>query len=600
MENRVEVHSGEFIMSSNSNKPRTYHEAITRRRFVQAAGGAGMVGITGYTGGEKLQDPVTTEFVADSWRLPGDTQFNQYNPTNWGGQQGWMLFDPFAKYDPNKTDFIPFLVDWSIDETSATLTLREEREWHNGDPVTSADFATKLKLDKYVGDPVWDFLASVSAPDDQTIELELAGKTNPDVLKLNLLSKRLTTKESVHGEFLQKLEDASTDNEENSARNELTNFKWEEPIGNGLFQWGDRSERKITLHLWEDHPVAENVNWDKYSYVFTPDNQSHWEGLIGGELDGVTHTLFMPENVVQQLPDHMVEFLYPNNGGMGLTFNNDHELFGKREVRQAFAYIIDREPVAVKSGGDTKKAVEIPHGTIQELAEEFFPSDVLDKLVAYDGVQKDKAAALLEEAGLTKSGGTWQRPDGGAWQPTLKVQSGASDWVSGLQEIIAQLENFGIQAQMSTVEDSSYWGETLPSSDFEAAMNFWGGGQPHPFFGLRWAFASQTMREFNNFPAEIESPSTLGDPDSDLETINVEEQVEKTAQSSGEETSKLMGELAWVLNQHLSVIPIQEKLEQHFVSTDDWEIPSKDAPVNRIKYPTQWLPRVGKLNARTK
>ena len=57
-------------------------------------------------------------------------------------------------------------------------------------------------------------------------------------------------------------------------------------------------------------------------------------------------------------------------------------------------------------------------------------------------------------------------------------------------------------------------------------------------------------------------------------------------------------ELAYVTNQTLPVLPLQEKLAQSFQTTDDWNVPSKDSPKTQLYWPTEWLPRSGDWTAK--
>ncbi|WP_396613909.1 ABC transporter substrate-binding protein (plasmid) [Haloferax sp. S1W] len=59
------------------------------------------------------------------------------------------------------------------------------------------------------------------------------------------------------------------------------------------------------------------------------------------------------------------------------------------------------------------------------------------------------------------------------------------------------------------------------------------------------------------------------------------------------ETKQRIQELAYVTNQALPVLPLQEKLAQSFQTTDDWTVPSKDSPKTQLYWPTEWLPRSG-------
>ncbi|WP_435335895.1 ABC transporter substrate-binding protein [Haloarchaeobius sp. TZWWS8] len=63
------------------------------------------------------------------------------------------------------------------------------------------------------------------------------------------------------------------------------------------------------------------------------------------------------------------------------------------------------------------------------------------------------------------------------------------------------------------------------------------------------------------------------------------------------ESLQLIQELAYVTNQTLPVLPLQEKLAQSFQTTDDWNVPSKDSPALQTYWPTEWLPRSGEWKA---
>ena len=52
-------------------------------------------------------------------------------------------------------------------------------------------------------------------------------------------------------------------------------------------------------------------------------------------------------------------------------------------------------------------------------------------------------------------------------------------------------------------------------------------------------------------------------------------------------------ELAYITNQTLPVLPIQEKLAQSFQATDDWNVPAADSDKMQVYWPTSWLPRTG-------
>ncbi|MDS0300150.1 ABC transporter substrate-binding protein [Halogeometricum sp. S1BR25-6] len=70
-----------------------------------------------------------------------------------------------------------------------------------------------------------------------------------------------------------------------------------------------------------------------------------------------------------------------------------------------------------------------------------------------------------------------------------------------------------------------------------------------------------------------------------------------TAVEVNSESLSLIQELAYVTNQTLPVLPLQEKLAQSFQTTDSWDVPPKDSPKIQTYWPTDWLPRYGEWTA---
>jgi len=64
------------------------------------------------------------------------------------------------------------------------------------------------------------------------------------------------------------------------------------------------------------------------------------------------------------------------------------------------------------------------------------------------------------------------------------------------------------------------------------------------------------------------------------------------------EAQRKIQELAYITNQALPVLPLQEKLAQSFQTTDDWSVPAADSDKTQLYWPTEWLPRSGDWTAK--
>ena len=455
------------------------------------------------------------------WAVPKDSQYNPWNGKNFGEARR-MLFDRFMKYNLATQEYTGYVIqDYTIDGTSVTLSVREGQTWHNGDAVTATDVANQIKLDIYNGGSLGKFVAPedkgnvserVTAADETTVEMELAKEVNGDILLSYLQPKYLVAHDDTYGEFVTALDEASSEDERSSALSDLTEDTTPDPVGCGPFQFEDADTRRTLLTKYDDHPDVDRINYSEVEYLYKPENQGRWNSLINEETDG-SATLFMPSNKLNQLPDSVQVSLIPRHWGLGLVFNFNEEPIDDPRVRKAIAYVVNREAVAKNSGAGTnsKVAVTYPSGLTGEFngqIEGAWLEGVVDEFETYGRgeAQTDKAAALLEDAGYEKSGGTWQK-DGEPLTIPVAGPSGFSDWVAGAETVVSQLKEFGIDAQAEMKDTSTYWGQDYSNGDFVVGLQGWASyDQSHPYFHFQWLFDSWDAKNAWNLPEQFESP----------------------------------------------------------------------------------------------
>ncbi|MFC7137946.1 ABC transporter substrate-binding protein [Halobaculum litoreum] len=223
----------------------------------------------------------------------------------------------------------------------------------------------------------------------------------------------------------------------------------------------------------------------------------------------------------------------PRHWGMGMVFNFEEEPVDDPRVRKAIAHVINRENVAKNSGAGTnsKIAVSYPTGLTGEFSgqvEDAWLEGVVDEFDTYGPgtAQTDEAAQLLRDAGYEKQDGTWTK-DGEALALPIKGPAGFSDWVAGAQTIVSQLKDFGIEAEAVMKENSSYWGQDYPNSNFVVGLQGWASySQSYPYFHYKWIFNSWDATNAWNLPSEF-SAAVLH------EDVRSEEAVEPATLVSG-------------------------------------------------------------------
>jgi peptide/nickel transport system substrate-binding protein len=467
------------------------------------------------------------------WAVPQDSQYNPWNGQNFAEGRR-MLFDRFMKYNLATQEYSGYLIqDWEVTEETVTLTVREGQTWHDGTDVTATDVVNQIKLDIYNGGSLGNFVAPedmgavserVTAPDETTVEITLAEPANETVLLSYIQPKYLVAHEETYGEFVTALDEAGNEDERSQALADLTNDTTPEPVGCGPFQFEDADSQRTLLTKYEDHPDADNINYPEVEYLYKPQNQGRWNSLINHETDG-SATLFMPKNRLDQLPDSMQVSLIPRHWGMGLVFNFEEEPVDDVRVRKAIAHVVNRENAALNSGAGTESKIPVtyPSGLTGEFNNQVEGGWLEGTTDAFDtyGVgesQTDEAATLLEDAGFEKVDGTWER-DGEALELPIKGPSGFSDWVTGVETIVSDLQDFGIEAESVMLDNSTYWGSDYPDGNFVVGLQGWASyDQSYPYFHFDWIFNSWDAENAWSVPGEFEAP-VLHDEERDGETV---------------------------------------------------------------------------------
>ncbi len=455
------------------------------------------------------------------WAVPQDSQYNPWNGKNFAEPRR-MLFDRFMKYNLATQEYSGYLItDWSVDGTTVTLSVREGQTWHNGDAVTATDVANQIKLDIYNGGSLGQFVAPddkgtvserVVATDETTVELSLVEPVNEEILLAYLQPKYLVAHGGTYGEFVTRLDEASSKEARSSALGDLTSKTVPEPVGSGPFQFEDADTRRTLLTEYDDHPDAGTINFAEMEYLYMPSNQKRWNALINEETDG-SATLFMPANKLRQLPDSVQVSLIPRHWGLGLVFNFDESPVDDPRVRKAIAHVVNREAVAKNSGAGTnsKIAVTYPSGLTGEFngqIEGTWLEGVVEEFDTYGRgtAQTDQAAQLLRDAGYEKQNGTWQK-NGEPLTLPIKGPAGFSDWVAGAETVVSQLKQFGIEAESRMKDTSTYWGKDYPNGNFVVGLQGWASyDQSHPYFHFKWLYDSWDAKNAWNLPSEFSAP----------------------------------------------------------------------------------------------
>jgi peptide/nickel transport system substrate-binding protein len=636
---------------TDSERTREYYD---RRRFLQVAGIAGAVGLAGCAessqqesggGGTGSTDTAsagtdTTSAGADATSAEGVADqaltFKLFQPPD--KASNWNMFahqadiahhyflDPLMWYNRDTREWIPaILEDFSVDGTVVDLTVNDEAAWENGDPVTASDLTTQWKLRYYVDQQNWPGeWESVEAVDDSTVRVTTTQPTNQQLFAERNLTTFLWVKESEYGEWLTRFEEAGSDSVRAEIRNELTGandteaFTIEDPVANGPFSFDSIGSQALTGTRNPNYAYADNITFDEIRGKFFGNPQTLWQSFItDSEMDAATN-MAMPGDVVKTLPDHIIEFQYPQYAGLALIFQHRNELLRRPRVKRALAWAVNRQQ-AVKNGRPRlARTVEYPDNV--KANRDYWLGDRQSQMIkyGYDSADRERAASLLREAGFSKQGGSWQTPSGETWSMNLIASTKSADSLMG-QTITQQLNSFGIDMNFRTVDPGTWWSDSYTGAGFEDLILAWSwAGFENPYWGYFYGIASSHEHMGHGYPNPpddesggepyydgewmVDTPWPAFDPDGTQE-VNVRDLIVSLQTTQDEQAYKeTIQQLAWIYNRTLPKVPLEVMQGQHIVNPHEWDIVSKDDPAWLVgrgsPSPQFYLPRSGQWTAK--
>ncbi|RPI30178.1 MAG: ABC transporter substrate-binding protein [Chloroflexota bacterium] len=462
-----------------------------------------------------------------------------------------------------------------------TVNLREGLKWSDGTDMTTKDLLGTYQIYWAQNNAVWTHLKDIVIVDDHTIDFQMSNPS-PRALRL-ILRANLPAPYSVYGEFMDKAAElragglAKDSDEVKAFLDELYAFKPETVVAYGPYILDPASVTEAQLELVRNPTGynADQIDFDKV-LVYYGETAAAIPLVLSNEVDYATHG-FTPSDVeaIRSIPN-MTIIGGPTGTGPGLWFNNAVYPLDKTEVRQAFAYIIDRSEVAQVAMGEAGVAIQYEAGFTDTAVKSWLTEETIAKLNRYE-MDWAKAEELLTSVGFSKGAdGFWLDDQGTLIDIELSVPSDFADWLGAAESAAQQLNAFGIKttvrgypsAERATTQTEGkydilvdlaiYYNPPHPHTSFNYYLNTPRNAPEAtdnlPGFGWPW---KQTMAD----GTEVYVPDLL------------------TAASSGldfELQKPAINQLALLVNEQLPVLAFFERY-----STD---------PVNLETRVTGWLP----------
>ena len=453
------------------------------------------------------------------------------------------------------------------DADTLQVKIRQGVMWSNGDEVTAQDFLDTFHIYKLLGNTMWDYLGSVEAVDDYTVNFVMA---QPSTVVERYVIRASVRPRATYGEIAQKARDlfdtgaTSDDDAWAQLLDELNQFRPDEQIVNGPYMIDAASITNAQLSLVKNDSSywADVLQFDKIvNYNGETDTIS--AVVLSGDIDYATHG-FPPATTETLIAEGVRIVRPPSYSGAALKFNyRALPHFADKRVRQALAHAIDRDQAGFVSLAESGVGVKQMSGMSDNFNEIWLSEDVVSQLNPYE-YDVDKAAALLEEAGWSKDGDTWMDPDGNPAEYELIFPAEWADYAATGANVAEQLTAFGIPIAARPITFTQI-GTDVTDGRFQMVIQVWGASNnPHPHYSYVSAFFTQNTRtdapegRGMDFPL-VQETEVLGEVDIDALVVSTAEGMDVEAQKVR------IADAALVFNELLNIIPLYERYGNHAV-----------------------------------
>ena len=352
------------------------------------------------------------------------------------------LYDSLIEYTPEGEPIPNVATAWEIadDNTSVTLTLRDDIVFHSGNALTSESVAGTLEkaADPELGRNLFSTMSIVEdweTPDDTTVTINfnrpVAEKQITDLLQ-----------------FISVIDPAGIENIDN------------EPAGSGPFMLESRElGQSVTLvanpNYWQEGPYLDAI----HQTVFD-DADAASAALESGDVDMIYNVSGREGKRLSESGFNLVEG--PGPLVQVLRLNPNRGTIQNQTFRQGLAYILNREAILEVGYAGIGVVTALPWAPNNAAADPSY-----NETYAYN---PEKAREIFDSTGMSEA----EMED---WK--LLVNSGSQDTVAISQLLQADLAAIGIDIELDLLEGAEYTDRIL-GGEFDAVFAGIGNVQKFP------------------------------------------------------------------------------------------------------------------------
>ena len=313
-------------------------------------------------------------------------------------------------------------------DVTYVIKLKENRKWQDGTVVVAKDVQftiDRLKENTSVYSANVQEISSVEVLDSTTVKITLA-KSVP------FFEYRLEFPILCSHQY------------ENENFQESTQM----PLGTGMYKIEKQEGNSITLQKHTYYPNYENISTQEVKIFQYASMGEVFNSFKMGNIDVIT-----TNNV--NLQDYIGSMGYSSKEMKGrdydfLSFNCEDTLLGRKEVRQAVSYAIDRGSIVSEIYGNSMVVAGFPLD---------YGNFLYQEQEASAGYNPDQAKKVLEEAGWSYKYNRWQKKEGYSTLKldiTITVDETNQGRLQTAEFIKTQLEEIGIKVTIQKVTNEKY------------------------------------------------------------------------------------------------------------------------------------------------
>ncbi len=378
-----------------------------------------------------------------------------------------LIYEGMVQMNPDMEYESCLAEKWKVsdDQKSVTFTLREDLKWHDGKPITTEDV---LFTFEFIAHP--DYTGSRYSGVSAIKGIEAFHTGESDTIEgIEIIDERTIkiTTEEIYAPFM--LDIGSRTIVPKHIWGEIPVAKASEqtellrnPIGSGPFMMKHfEPDQYVELVAYEDY-------WDGRpnldNFIITVVNQETAQAqMINGEIDFMDMSSLNNDDISFLEDGGVIVKQLTSDGYQYMGLNNRLDIFKDKNVRQAFAYAINRQAIVddILDGNGSVCNVPLPPGHWA------YPKK--SKEYKYN---KDKAIELFEKAGWEYKDGKMYR-NGNPVKLTLKYPSGNKVREASAPLIQQNLADVGIEVELLLMEFGTLLDQVVTEQDFEMFLMAW-------------------------------------------------------------------------------------------------------------------------------